>query len=40
MKYITDPDQRERAARELASRMGGDREVTINRNEYSLPGNI
>lgn len=40
MKYISDPDQRERAARELASRMGGDREVTINRNEYSLPGNI
>lgn len=40
MKYIPDPDQRERAARELASRMGGDREVTINRTEYSLPGNL
>jgi hypothetical protein len=40
MKYISDPDQRERAARELASRMGGDHEVTINKHEYSLPGEI
>lgn len=38
MRYIPDPSVRERAAKELASRMGGDVEVKLQRNEFSLPG--
>jgi hypothetical protein len=39
MKYIEDPSMRERAVKELAMRMGGDIEVTMDASEYSLlPG--
>lgn len=37
MKYIRDPDIMEMAVRELATRVGGDIEVNLNRSEYSLP---
>jgi hypothetical protein len=36
IKYIPDADARERALRELASRMGGDVEVSMNPSE--IPG--
>ena len=38
MKYIPDPDNRERAARELASRMGGDVETEVHPREFTMPG--
>lgn len=38
MKYLSDPLVREKAARELAARLGGDVEVTMVRSEFSLPG--
>jgi len=37
MKYIKDPADRERAAKELATRMGGDVEVEMRPSEFSLP---
>lgn len=37
MKYLPDPELRERAAKELAARMGGDIEVEMEPREYSLP---
>lgn len=40
MKYIPDPDNRERAAKELASRMGGDVSVSLASQEYSLPREV
>jgi len=40
MKYMTDPDMRDRAVKELASRMGGDLEMTLQPSEYSLPGEV
>lgn len=40
MKYIKDPDLRERAARELAARMGGDMSVELQSYEYSLPEQV
>jgi hypothetical protein len=42
MKYITDPITRERAAKELASRLGGEvqHDVELEPNEYSLPGKL
>jgi hypothetical protein len=37
MKYLPDPDTRERVAKELASRLGGDIEITMQPSEvYSL----
>jgi len=35
MKYINDPDLRNRAARELASRMGGEHSVELQPSEYN-----
>lgn len=40
MKYIPDPEIRERAAKELAVRLGGDVEVELEPYEYTLPGRI
>lgn len=40
MKYLTDPEVRERAARELAARMGGDMSVELEPFEYSLPEQV
>ena len=40
MKYLPDPQLREKAAKELAVRLGGDVEVTMPRSEYSLPGGV
>jgi len=36
MKYIPDPHDRERAVRELASRLGGDVQATMKPSEYKL----
>lgn len=36
MKYITDPSIRDRAARELANRMGGDMEVELQPREVKM----
>jgi len=42
IKYVTDPEGRERAVRELVSRMGGDvsHEMEMRRSEYTLPGGL
>lgn len=42
IKYIADPEERERAVRELATRMGGEikQDVEMRRSEYSLPGGL
>ncbi len=41
MKYLKDPEVRERAARELAARMGGDMSVELEPYEYSsLPEQV
>lgn len=38
MKYINDPDMRDRAVKELASRMGGDIEMEMLPSEVTIPG--
>jgi hypothetical protein len=40
MKYVLDPLDREKAAKELATRMGGDVEVEMNRSEFVLPSKV
>lgn len=37
MKYLPDPDIRERAVTELAARMGGDLEIDMKPSEISMP---
>ncbi len=37
LKYVPDPDMRERVVREIATRMGGDMEVSMKPSEVSLP---
>jgi hypothetical protein len=40
MKYVPDPDVRERAVREIAMRMGGDLELEMRPSEISIPRNV